>query len=48
MENNRENASAQTETKFEPVSLVCDIFRNWWVILFGALAGAMLFMWQAA
>ena len=43
MENNRENASAQTETKFEPVSLVCDIFRNWWVILLGALAGAMLF-----
>ena len=43
MENNRENASAQTETEFEPISLVCDILKNWWVILFGALAGAMLF-----
>ena len=42
MENNRENASAQTETEFEPISLVCDILKNWWVILFGALAGAML------
>ena len=41
--NNRENASAQTETEFEPISLVCDILKNWWVILFGALAGAMLF-----
>lgn len=43
MENNRENASAQTETEFEPISLVCDILKNWWVILLGALAGAMLF-----
>lgn len=28
MENNRENASAQTETEFEPISLVCDILKT--------------------
>ena len=43
MENNRDSASAQTATKFEPISLIRDIFKNWWVILMGAIAGAMIF-----
>ena len=42
MENNRENASAQTETEFEPISLVCDILKNWWVILLIACSAAMI------
>lgn len=30
------------EMKLEPFSLICDILRNWWVILLGAIGAALL------
>mgnify|MGYP000122729446 CR=1 FL=1 len=49
MENNRENASAQTETEFEPISLVCDILKK--LVghpVWSAGRCNAFFMWQAA
>lgn len=37
MENAREN-----QMPFDITTIICDVFKNWWVILLGALAAAML------
>lgn len=48
MENNRENASAQTETEFEPISLVCDILKTGGSSCLERWPVQCFFMWQAA
>ena len=42
MENSRNEMSEFMESEIEPFTLLHDILVNWWVILLGALAGAML------
>lgn len=42
MEKNENISDFFTENKIEPFSLIHDILVNWWVILLGALAAAML------
>ena len=41
-EKNRDEISAAVDSGVDLFTLVQDILRNWWVILLGALAGAML------
>lgn len=42
MEKNRNDMAVMPDTEIEPFTLLLDILKNWWVILLGALAGAML------
>ena len=41
MEKNKNDMAVLPDTQIEPFTLLQDIIKNWWVILLGALAGAM-------
>ena len=40
--NNRNDMPAFMDTDLDPYTLVHDIVSNWWVIILGAIAGALL------
>lgn len=42
MENERDTIQGLEEIKIEPFTLVYDIVKNWWVIILGAVAAALL------
>lgn len=42
MENNKKDVLDFMEREVDPYTLVHDVAVNWWVILLGALAAAML------